>query len=101
MLYGPWRIESVSKVVSGSHMLNANDGPMVRGYASICGQKIKAVICAGPAFDLRIDFENQHSLVAHCSSIDEHEGDYYTFGTPTGWFGVEPDGRLTFDARGT
>jgi hypothetical protein len=98
MLYCPWRIDSLSKVVSGSHMSNANDGPMVRGYASICGQTIQAVTCSGPAFDLRLDFENRHSLVVHCSSIDEHEGNCYTFGTPTGWFAVEPDGQLTLEA---
>src|SRR4051812_38736407 len=37
VLYCPWRLDSVSDVVSGSHMLNSNDGPMVRGFGSICG----------------------------------------------------------------
>jgi hypothetical protein len=95
MLYCPWRIESRLQVLSGSHMSNLNDGPMVRGYGSICGQKIKTVACSGPAFDLRLDFENERSLVIHCSAIGMEQDECYTFGTPSGWFRVGLDGRLT------
>lgn len=97
MIYCPWRVDSMSKVVSGSHMSNANNGPMVRGYGSICGQAIKAVICSGPAFDLRLDFENGHSLMIHCSAFGMDEDECYMFGTPQGWFTVGLDGRLTSD----
>lgn len=41
LLYCPWRIESKSDVISGSHMSNANDGPMVRGLEFIRGKKLK------------------------------------------------------------
>jgi len=101
MLYCPWRIDSASDVVSGSHMSNANDGPMVRGYAAICGQKIKAVTCSGPAFDLRLDFENQHSLLLHCSAIGNDEDECYVFRTPHGWFVVGLDGHLSLEASDT
>ncbi len=79
-------------------MLNSKDGPMVCGFASICGQKIVAVYCSGPSFDLRLDFDNKHTLVVHCSSIDEPRDNYYTFGTPTGWFAVSSNGHLEIDA---
>jgi hypothetical protein len=101
MLYCPWRIDSASNVVSGSHMSNANDGPMVRGCASIREQKIKAVTCAGPAYDLKLDFENGHTLVVHCSAIGMDDDVLYTLGTPHGWFSVGLDGRLTFEASAT
>jgi hypothetical protein len=99
LLYCPWRIDSLSNVVSGSHMSNANDGPMVRGYASICGQKIKAVNCCPPAFDLKLDFENEHSLVIHCSAFGMDGDVCYMFGTPQGWFSVGLDGCLAVEAK--
>jgi hypothetical protein len=99
MLWCAWRIDSKSDVVSGSHMSNSNDGPMVLGNKSICGQRIKAVNCSGPAFDLRLDFENQHSLVIHCGAIGKDYEECYTFGTPRGHYSVGLDGELTFEAR--
>ena len=54
LLYCPWRIESKSEVFSGSHMSNANDGPMVRGLDFIRAKKIAAVTCSLPALDLQI-----------------------------------------------
>ena len=101
MIYCPWRIDSVAKVVSGSHMSNNNDGPMVSGFASICGQKVIAVTCSAPAFDVRLDFENQHTLVIHCSGIGMDEDECYAFGTPKGWFTVGLDGNLTLEPNNT
>ena len=97
MLYCPWRIDALSQVVSGSHLSNANDGPMVRGYAPLLGQKIEAVTCRGPAFDLRLDFA-QHSLHVFCSAIGSDDDECYTFGTPHGWFKVALDGQVSFEA---
>jgi hypothetical protein len=99
LLWCPWRIDSDSKVVAGSHMSNANDGPMVNGSQSICGQRITAVTCFTPAFDLRLDFENKHSLVIHCSAIGKDYEDCYSFGTPVGHYGIDLDGELSFEAR--
>jgi hypothetical protein len=100
MLHCPWRIDSESNVVSGSHMSNANDGPMVRGYARLLGQKIKTVTCSGPAFDLQLDFENGHSLRIHCSAIGNDEDECYALGTPYGWFAVGLDGHLSLETPG-
>ena len=99
LLWCPWRIDSDSRVVSGSHMPNAKNGPMVVGSRSICGQRITAATCAGPAFDLRLDFENQHSLVIHCSTIGKDYDECYAFGTPLGHYSVSLDGELAFEAR--
>jgi hypothetical protein len=99
LLWCPWRIDSDSRVVSGSHMSNANNGPMVVGSNCICGQKITAVTCSGPAFDLRLDFENQHALVVHCSAIGKDYEECYAFGTPLGHYSVSLDGELTFQSR--
>ena len=95
----PWRIDSPSEVVSGSHMVNANDGPMVNGLASICGQNISAVVCCAPAFDLTIRFENQHALVIHCSEIDMAYDTCYSFGAPAGHYMVGFDGKVWFEGR--
>lgn len=93
----PWRIDSPSKVIAGSHMSNANDGPMVRGLQEICGQKIVAVLCPAPAYDLTIHFENRRSLVVHCSAIGVDYDDCYSLGTPSGWYTVGFDGDLRFE----
>lgn len=50
LIWCSWRIDSISKVVAGSHMSNVNGGPMVEGSQSICGQRIMAVTCSAPAF---------------------------------------------------
>ena len=99
LLWCPWRIDSDSKVVAGSHMANANDGPMVNGSQSICGQRITGVTCSTPAFDLRLDFENRHSLVIHCGAIGKDYEDCYSFGTPLGHYCIHLDGELSFEAR--
>jgi hypothetical protein len=99
LIWCPWRIDAESEVISGSHMSNANDGPMVNGSQTICGQRITAVNCSIPALDLRIDFENNHSLVIHCSTIGRDYEDCYSFGTPLGYYGVDLDGKLSFEAR--
>lgn len=99
LVWCPWRIDSDSKVVAGSHMSNTNDGPMVIGSKSICGQRITAVTCSSPAFDLRLNFENKHSLVIHCSANGKNYEDCYSFGTPLGHYGVDLDGVLNFEAR--
>jgi hypothetical protein len=84
MIDCPWRIDSNARVVSGSHMPNTNDGPMVRGFDFMRGQRITAVTCSAPAFDLQLDFENQHVLVVHCSAFEMDEDECYTFRTPNG-----------------
>ncbi|MCY0911409.1 hypothetical protein [Massilia antarctica] len=94
----PWRIDSPSEVVAGSHMSNANDGPMVRGFKLICGQNITSVSCSGPAFDLTIRFENQHALVIHCAQIDWDYDTCYTFGAPAGYYKVALNGKVSFHA---
>lgn len=99
MLWCPWRIDSNSNVVSGSHMENSNEGPMIRGYKSILGQKITTVTCSAPAFDLRLEFANRHTLLVHCSSIGKAYEECYTFGTPPGHYRVSLDGELDFKAR--
>lgn len=99
LLWCPWRIDSDSKVVSGSHMSNANDGPMVTGTRSICGQRITAVNCSYPAFDLRLDFGNRHALVIHCSAFGNEDEECYTFGTPLGHYRVSLDGELSFEGE--
>ncbi len=99
LVWCPWRIDSDSKVVAGSHMANANDGPMVNGSQAICGQRIVAVTCSSPAFDLRLDFENRHSLVIHCGAIGKDYEDCYSFGTPLGHYGIDLDGELGFEAK--
>lgn len=93
----PWRIDSSSEIVAGSHMSNANDGPMVIGSQSICGQRITAVACSGPAFDLRLDFDNGHALVIHCSMITRYYEHCYSFGGPRGYYIVDLDGVLRFE----
>ena len=98
LIWCSWRIDSISKVVAGSHMSNVNGGPMVEGSQSICGQRIMAVTCSAPAFDLRLDFENRHSLVIHCSAIGWNYEDCYSFGTPDGYYRIDLDGELSFEA---
>lgn len=98
LVWCPWRIDFASTVVAGSYMENANDGPMVTGSLSICGQRISAVTCSGPAFDLRLDFENRHALVIHCGGIARDYEDCYSLGTPLGYYGVDLDGILGFEA---
>ncbi|NVD73742.1 hypothetical protein HUX88_24865 [Duganella sp. BJB1802] len=93
----PWRIDSPSKVVAGSHMCNANDGPMVEGLKEICGQKILTVLCLAPAYDITIHFENQMTLMVHCSDIDCNYDEFYSFGTPSGYYVVGPDGNISFE----
>jgi hypothetical protein len=93
----PWRIDSPSQVISGSHMSNANDGPMVRGLEEICGEKIVAVICTAPAFDVTIEFENQRSLVIHCTEIGWEYDACYSLGTPGGYYSVGFDGDVSFE----
>lgn len=93
----PWRIDSPSEVVSGSHMSNANDGPMVRGLNEICGQKVVAVLCSAPAFDVTIHFENHRSLVIHCTEIGSDYDACYSFGTPVGYYSVGFDGNVSFE----
>lgn len=99
LIWCPWRIDSDSKVVAGSHMSNANDGPMIVGSQSVCGQRITALTCSSPAFDLRLDFENKHSLVIHCSAIGKDYEDCYSFGTRLGHYCVDLDGNLSFQPR--
>jgi hypothetical protein len=99
LIWRSWRIDAESEVVAGSHMSNANDGPMVSGSQTICGQRITAVNCSTPAFDLRLDFENKHSLVIHCSAIGRDYEDCYSSGTPLGHYGVALNGELSFEAR--
>lgn len=94
MIWCPWRIDSLSKVIAGSHMLNANDGPMVSGLKEICGNRIVNVVCAAPAYDMTIHFENRRSLVVHCSDIDLPDDRCYSFGTPRGDYGVYFDGKV-------
>ncbi|NGZ87199.1 hypothetical protein [Duganella aceris] len=97
LLYCPWRMESKSKVLSGSHMSNENDGPMVRGLEFIRGKKIETVTCARPAFDLRIEFEGELSLVIHCSLIGMDADECYVFKGKLGWYSVGFDGRLSLE----
>ena len=99
LLWCPWRIDSDSKVVAGSHMSNANDGPMVKGSQSICGQGITGVTCCTPSSDLRLDFENSHSLVIHCGACGNDYKDCYSFGTLPGHYCIDLDGELSFEAR--
>jgi hypothetical protein len=99
LIWCSWRIDSDSHVVAGSHMSNANNGPMVAGSQSICGQRITAVTCSSPAFDLRVNFENKCSLVVHCSAVGKEYEDCYSFGTPLGHYGIGLDGSLSFEAR--
>lgn len=80
-------------------MPNANDGPMVRGLESICGQNITSVICSGPAFDLTIRLKNQHALVIHCASIDWDYDTCYSFGAPAGYYRVALEGKVSFQAN--
>jgi hypothetical protein len=98
LIWCPWRIDSISKVVAGSHMSNANGGPMVEGSQSICGQRIVAVTCSPTAFDLRLDFENRYSLVIHCGAIGRDYEVCYSFGTPNGHYRIDLDGELSFEA---
>jgi len=99
LIWCPWRIDAESEVIAGSYMSNANDGPMVKGSQTICGQRITAVSCSTPAFDLRLDFENKHALVIHCTSIARDYEDCYSLGTPLGHYSVDLDGVLSFEAR--
>ncbi len=99
LVWCPWRIDADSKVVAASYMSNANNGPMVHGSQSICGQRIIAANCFTPAFDLRLDFENRHSLVIHCGGFGRDYEDCYSFGTPLGYHSVDLDGELSFEAR--
>lgn len=94
----PWRIESLSKVVSGSHMPNTNDGKMVKRLQTICGQRITSLICTAPAFDLKMRFENQYLLVTHSSAIGWDNTTCYSFGTPAGHYIVSLDGDVAFEA---
>ncbi|WP_147328081.1 MULTISPECIES: hypothetical protein [unclassified Duganella] len=99
LIWCPWRIDSESKVIAGSHMPNANDGPMVVGSQSICQQRITGVTYSSPAFDLRLNFENRYSLVIHCSAIGKNYEVCYSFGTPLGHYSVDLDGNLSFEGR--
>src|SRR5450830_404551 len=101
LILGQWRIDAARKIVSGSHLSNANDGPMVRGLAAIRGQIITSVSCAGPAYDLRIGFDNDHALVVHCSAIGLPGDRSYSFGTPAGHYTVHLDDGLGFEPART
>lgn len=92
----PWRIDSALEVVSGSHLPNSNDGRMVQGLTTICGKIITSVSCSAPGFDLTIEFDNQHSLVIHCSEIGWGYDDCYSFGSPPGYYSVGFDGDVSF-----
>lgn len=96
MLYCPWRIESRWQVISGSHMSNENDGPMVSGLHYIRGKKILAVTCTEPAYDLRIRFVNEVDLVVHCSLIGMDDDTCYSLSAPHGVFSVCYDGKVRF-----
>jgi hypothetical protein len=93
----PWRIDSSVAVVVGSHMPNDNDGPMVARSRAICGHGIIAVTCEGPAFDLRLDFDNGHAIVLSCCSIGNDYDQCYSFGTPAGHYRVALDGVVGFE----
>lgn len=99
LIWCPWRIDTDRKVIAASYMPNTNDGAMVIGSQSICGQRIMSVACSGPAFDLRLEFENGHALVIHCGAIGRDYEDCYSFGTPLGYYGVDLDGELSFEAN--
>ncbi len=79
-------------------MPNTNDGKMVKGLQKICGQRITTVVCNAPAFDLLIGFDNQYSLVVHCTAIGWDNSDCYSFGAPTGHYAVGLDGDVAFEA---
>ena len=93
----PWRIDSPTEVVAGSHMPNSNDGPMVKGFESICGKTVTSVSCSAPAFDLILKFDNLYSLVIQCSSIGWDSKKCYSFGTPAGHYVVALDGKIVFE----
>lgn len=97
LLYCPWRIDSRTEVLSGSHMSNVNDGPMCRGFEFIRGKKIEAVTCSRPAFDLQIRFEGEISLVIHCSEIGIDDDQCYLFKGKRGWYSVGFDGKLALE----
>ena len=100
LLWCSWRIDSDLDVVAGSHMVNTNDGPMVVGSNAICGQRITSATCSGPAFDLRLEFENRHTLVVHCSAVGKDYEECYVVRTPFGHYTVSLDGQLSFAASG-
>lgn len=97
MILCPWRIDSPSAVLSASYMPNSNAGPMVNGFSAIRGQCIKALHCTGPAFDLRLEFENQNSLLIQCGGFDQDYEECYTFTNPDGHYTVSLNGNLTFE----
>ncbi len=80
-------------------MPNTNGGRMVKGIESICGQIVTSVICDSPGFDLTIRFENQHSLVVHCTEIGWDYDVCFSFGSPAGHYLVAFDGKVSFEAR--
>ncbi len=94
MLYSPWRLESKSEVLCGSHSPNDNTGVMVRGVNCILGQTIKSIVCKMPAFDLCIVFSNELKLVVHCSNIGIDDDECYSFKAKKGWFTVKYNGEL-------
>lgn len=79
-------------------MSNSNDGPMVKGCESLCGKTVTSVSCAAPAFDLTLQFDNQYSLVIHCSDIGWDNKKCYSFGTTSGHYIVSLDGKIAFEA---
>ena len=99
MISCPWRIESKTKILCGSHHRNESDGPYSKSFMQIIGKTISNIRCESPAYDLKLVFGNELSLIIHCSSIGMDEEECYSFGTPLGWFTVQLDGVLDFDKR--
>ena len=88
----PWRIESSTEVICGSHHTNEIDGPYLSSFRQITGVCIESVECNSPAFDLKLALSNGLILQINCCSIGADDNECYSFGTPKGWFGVCFDG---------
>jgi len=96
MIHCPWRIETKTNILSASFMLNNNNGIMVEGLKEISGTTIKNVICASPAYDLRLEFSNETNLIVHCSNIGMDYNKCYSFNSLKNWYTVNYGGEITY-----
>jgi len=97
MIYGAWRVDSENEVISGSHMSNENDGPMVRGLRQLADKRILAIKCEKPGLDLVIQFEGGLCLSVFCAEIDAETEEFYTFKSSSGWYSISHNGKVDYE----
>ena len=79
-----WRIERQDGIVAGCWDSNEEDGPMLKGLATLVDQLIVDAELVLPALDLKLRFANDVSFRIFCDQTNADDGtDNYTLFTPT------------------